>query len=219
MKSPVTPTAGRAPAGRVLSAALFALLAAAPAWAERADRDKPMHIESDALRYEDQKQLSTFTGRVVVTKGTIVMRGARLEVRQDAAGNQFGTMFAEPGQRAFFRQKREGLNEFIEGEGETIEYDSKTDTVRFLRRAEMRRLAGASLQDEVKGAVIVYNNLTEVYTVDSPTRAAGAPSAAAGGRVTAVLAPRSAASAPGSAASAPLPLRPSGALPGPGPAQ
>ncbi|MFT4194595.1 lipopolysaccharide transport periplasmic protein LptA [Ottowia sp.] len=213
MKPPVTPTAGR-----TLWAALLALLAAAPAWAERADRDQPMHIESDALRYEDQKQLSTFTGRVVVTKGSIVMRGTRLEVRQDAAGNQFGTMLAEPGQRAFFRQKREGLNEFIEGEGETIEYDGKTDTVRFLRRAEMRRLAGASLQDEVKGAVIVYNNLTEVYTVDSPTRAAGAPSAAAGGRVTAVLAPRKPASAPASAGSAPVPLRPSGALSGPGPA-
>ncbi|MFT3778488.1 MAG: lipopolysaccharide transport periplasmic protein LptA [Ottowia sp.] len=213
MKPPVTPTAGRA-----LFAVLLALLAAAPAWAERADRDQPMHVESDALRYEDQKQLSTFTGRVVVTKGSIVMRGTRLEVRQDAAGNQFGTMLAEPGQRAFFRQKREGLNEFIEGEGETIEYDGKTDTVRFLRRAEMRRLAGASLQDEVKGAVIVYNNLTEVYTVDSPTRAAGAPSAAAGGRVTAVLAPRKPASAPASAASAPVPLRPSGALSGPGPA-
>ena len=80
-----------------LGLAAFCLLSASAAWAERADREKPMNIESDSLRYEDQKQLSTFTGRVVVTKGTIVMRGARLEVRQDAAGNQFGTMFAEPG--------------------------------------------------------------------------------------------------------------------------
>ncbi|MDR1968457.1 MAG: lipopolysaccharide transport periplasmic protein LptA [Burkholderiaceae bacterium] len=181
------------------------LLAAAPAWAERADRDQPMHIESDTLRYEDQKQLSTFTGRVVVTKGTIVMRGARLEVRRDADGNQFGTMSAEPGQRAFFRQKREGVNEYIEGQGEIIDYDSKTDTVRLSRRAEMRRLAGATPQDEVKGSVIVYNNVTEVYTVDSPQHAAGTPSAAPGKRVTAVLAPRDKpASAPVKPASAPM---------------
>jgi lipopolysaccharide transport protein LptA len=33
-----------------------------------------MNIEADALRYEDKQQLSTFTGNVVVTKGTIVMR-------------------------------------------------------------------------------------------------------------------------------------------------
>ena len=147
-----------------LGLAAFCLLSASAAWAERADREKPMNIEADSLRYEDQKQLSTFTGRVVVTKGTIVMRGARLQVRQDAAGNQFGTMFAEPGKRAFFRQKREGLDEYIEGEGETIEYDGKADIVRFIRRAEMRRLAGATMVDQVLGSVIVYNNVTEVYT-------------------------------------------------------
>ncbi|MBK6614637.1 lipopolysaccharide transport periplasmic protein LptA [Ottowia sp.] len=212
------------PLFRRLLAGLFVLLAAAPALAERADRDKPMNIESDTLRYEEQKQLSTFTGRVVVTKGTIVMRGARLEVRQDAAGNQNGTMFAEPGGRAFFRQKREGLNEYIEGEGETIEYDGKADSVRFVRRAEMRRLAGATLQDEVMGSVIVYNNTTEVYTVDGAPRSAGAPSSAPGGRVRAVLAPRgqggAAAPAAGESAPAPaVPLRPSTTLPAPGPAQ
>ena len=214
MKRPVTPALRR-----LLAATLLALSAAPSAWAERADREKPMNIESDTLRYEDQKQLSTFTGRVLVTKGTIVMRGARLEVRQDAEGFQYGTMYAPPGGRAFFRQKREGLDEFIEGEGETIVYDGKTDTVHFNRRAEMRRLAGATLMDDVKGSVIVYNNITEVYTVDGQQRADGAPSAAPSGRVRMTLAPRNVASAPASAApAAGVPLRPSTALPA-GPAK
>lgn len=194
------------------------------AHAERADRDKPMNIEADAGRYEDQKQTTTFTGRVVVTKGTIVMRGSRLEVRQDANGNQFGTMFAEPGQRAFFRQKREGLDEYIEGEGETIEYDGKSDIVRFIRRAEMRRLAGATVQDEVLGSLIVYNNVTEVYTVDAGARASGAPSAAPGGRVRAILAPRNNGAAPAGTPAAPAsaasaPLRSSTTLPATGTAR
>lgn len=213
---PLTPAIPSRLLRRLLPAAL-AVVAASPAWAERADRNQPMRIEADALRYEDQKQHSTFTGNVVVTKGSIVLRGARLEVRQDSSGNQYGTMFAEPGKRAFFRQKREGLNEFIEGEGETIEYDGKADTVRFVRRAEMRRLEGARLMDEIKGSVIVYNNTTEVYTVDGAARATGTPSAASSGRVSAVLAPRgsrSAQQAPDAAASAPsVPLRPSSTLP------
>ena len=158
------------------AAGLLALALVTPAFAERADRDKPMNIEADAGRYEDQKQVTTFTGNVVATKGTIVMRGARLEVRQDASGNQSGTMYADPGKRAFFRQKREGVDEYIEGEAETIEYDGKSDIVRFIRRAEMRRLAGATVQDEVLGSLIVYNNVTEVYTVDGGARASGAPS-------------------------------------------
>jgi len=186
------------------------VLLAATAWAERADRNQPMQIESDALRYEEQKQLSTFTGRVVVTKGSIVMRGGRLEVRQDATGNQRGTMFSESGQRAFFRQKREGVNEFIEGEADTIEYDGKSDTARFVRRAEMRRLVGTAVQDQVSGNVIVYNNATEVYTVDGAPRADGAAGASGGGRVRAVLAPRGS----NTEAQAPaLPLQPTPALP------
>ncbi|MFD1894276.1 lipopolysaccharide transport periplasmic protein LptA [Ottowia beijingensis] len=196
---------------RTGAAAALCILLTAPAWAERADRDKPMNIEADALRYEDQKQLSTFSGNVVVTKGSIVMRGARLEVRQDAAGNQSGTMFAESGKRAFFRQKREGVDEYIEGEGETIEYNGKADTVRFVRRAEMRRLAGATVMDAVMGSLIVYNNTTEVYTVDGTARADGTPSAAPGGRVRATLAPRSHGGA--APAPAPVPLRPSTTLP------
>ena len=208
MKLPVLPCAPR----RALVRATLLLGLAVPAWAERADRDKPMNIEADALRYEDQKQLSTFTGKVLVTKGTIVMRGARLEVRQDSAGNQFGTLSAEAGKRAFFRQKREGLDEYIEGEGETIEYDSKADTVRLIRRAEMRRLEGATLLDQVLGSLIVYNNRTEVYTVDgAPT--AGAPSAAPGGRVRATLAPRQSGGAAPAASAPALPLRPATALP------
>ncbi|MBP8928999.1 MAG: lipopolysaccharide transport periplasmic protein LptA, partial [Ottowia sp.] len=117
----------------LLTAALA--LAGACAHAERADRDKPLTIDADALRHDDQKQITLFTGRVTANKGTIAMRGARLEVRQDVQGNQFGILTADPGQRAYFRQKREGMDEFIEGEAEQIEYDSAADTVRLLRKA------------------------------------------------------------------------------------
>jgi lipopolysaccharide export system protein LptA len=168
--------------------------------AEKADRNKPMNVESDALRYDDLKQASVFTGRVVLTKGTILIRGAKIDVRQDADGNQFGVVIAEPGKLAFFRQKREGLDEFIEGEGETIEYDSRADTVRFINRAQLRRYRGASLNDEMTGAVIVYNNTTDVFTIDGDV--AKGHLANPVGRVRAMLtpAPDAAATAPSTAA-------------------
>ncbi len=169
----------------------LAVVLTGAAHAERADRGKPMNIEADALRYDDLKQVSVFTGRVVVTKGSIVIRGARVEVRQDAEGYQHGVVTAEPGKLAFFRQKREGVDEFIEGEGETIEYDGKADRVKFINRAEMRRFRGATLADELTGSLIVYDNTTDVFTVDG-----GPASAATGGRVRAVLAPKPGASAP-----------------------
>lgn len=202
---------------------LAVLCGIGPAWAEKADRNKPMNIEADALRHDDLKQTSVFTGRVVMTKGSIVLRGARLEVRQDAEGYQFGTVTAEAGQRAFFRQRRDvapgAAEEFMEGEGELIEYDGRNDTVRFVRHAELRRLRGAVVSDEISGAVIVYNNLTDVFTVDGQKTAPGAAGdvpAGSGARVRAVIAPKEApaSAAPQEPAGGKPALRPSSTLGG-----
>lgn len=193
--------------------AMACALTAGVVQAEKADRNKPMNIEADALRYDDLRQTSIFTGRVVMTKGTILIRGARVEVRQDAEGYQFGTVTAEPGKLAYYRQKREGVDEYIEGESEVIEYDGKADRVRFVRHAELRRLRGATVSDELNGSLIVYDNTTDVFTVDGgPAAGPSGP----GGRVRAILTPRSAASAPaGSAAQQPpAQLRPSTTLSG-----
>jgi lipopolysaccharide export system protein LptA len=197
-----------------LAILLCALLAcvALPASAEKADRAKPMNVEADALRYDDLRQTSVFTGRVVVTKGTIVIRGAKVEVKQDPEGYQFGVVTAEPGKNAFYRQKRDGVDEWIEGEARTIEYDGRADRVKFIGNAEMRRLRGAALNDDITGSLITYDNTTDVFTVDGGP-AGGAP-AAPGGRVRATLAPRTAASAPAAPASAPARLRPSTTLSG-----
>lgn len=174
------------------------------ACAEKADRNKPMNVESDALRYDDLKQTSVFTGRVVLTKGTILIRGAKIDVRQDADGYQYGLVTAEPGKLAFFRQKRDGLDEFIEGEGETIEYDSRADTVKFSSKAQLRRYRGATLNDEMTGAVILYNNTTDVFTIDGAV-AKGSPGAPAG-RVRAMLTPAPDAAASANANKPPMPI-------------
>lgn len=179
---------------------LALMLSGAPAQAEKADRNKPMNIESDALRYDDQKQTSVFSGRVLLTKGSISIRGEKVAVRQDSDGFQFGLVSAEPGKLATFRQKREGLDEFIEGESESIEYDGRADVVKFLRNARMRRYLGATLNDEFTGALIVYNNATETFSIDGAP--ASGPAGTGGGRVRAMLTPKSAAPAPATAASA-----------------
>jgi lipopolysaccharide export system protein LptA len=202
-------------ASLALAAALA--LTAMSAGAEKADRTKPMNVEADSLRYDDLQQTSVFTGKVVVTKGSIVIRGARMTVKQDAEGYQFGTVTAEAGKRAFFRQKRDGVDEYIEGEADTIEYDGRADKVKFIGRAEMRRLRGTAVNDETSGAVITYDNGNDQFTVDGGSNTAAASNP--GGRVRATLAPRSAASAPAGAAvsgNAPAPagarLRPSETL-------
>jgi lipopolysaccharide export system protein LptA len=180
--------------------ALCLALGASAAWAERADRDKPMQVEADRLQHDENRQFSEFIGSVQAYKGTMVLRAERLEVQQDAQGRQQARFTAAPGQRVFFRQKREGLNEFIEGEAEQADYDSQADLMTLSRRAEVRILRDGKTADQILGQRIVYRNADEVITVD------GKPQDNAGrSRVRVIMAPRTAASEP---ASAP-PLRPS----------
>ena len=183
-----------------ISILLACVVLGGAARAEKADRDKPMNIESDTLRYDDIKQTSVFTGKVVVSKGSILIRGARLDVRQDPEGNQYGIVTAEPGKLAFFRQKRDtqpgAPDEFMEGEGEVIDYDGKADVVKFHRRAQMRRYLGAALNDEMSGVEIVYDNSTSVLTVDGGARKPAADGSAP--RVRTMLTPRLDDSRPGS---------------------
>lgn len=220
---PTPPTASlRRLAGLALLGAALAL--AGGAHAEKADRTKPMNIEADNMRYDDLKQTSVFTGRVVVTKGTIIIRGARIDVRQDPEGYQYGVVTAAPGQRAYYKQKRDaGTDEWIEGESEVIEYDGRADNVKFIRRAVMRRLIGARVNDETTGPLIVYDQSNDTFTVNGAplppdaSVATGQP----GSRVRAILTPRSAnesGKAPPAAPAAPAGkgLRPSTTLDGQG---
>jgi len=157
------------------------------------------------MQHDEHKQFSEFVGAVQANKGTMVVRAERLEVQQDAQGRQQARFMAAPGQRVFFRQKREGLNEFIEGEAEQIDYDSLADTATLLRRAEVRVLRDGKTADQIQGQRIVYRNADEVMTVDGkPQDPSGARQ-----RVRVVLSPRASASSP---VVAPV-LRPSTSVP------
>ena len=164
--------------------ALCISLMAWPCFAEKADRDKPMQIEADSMRHDEAKLLTQFTGKVLATKGTLIMRAARMEVQQDSQGRQVAKLWAAPNERVFFRQKREGLNEFTEGEAEEVTYDNQADVVTLMRRAEVRILRGTEVANQLQGHSIVFNNTTEVVTVD------GQATSAADQRVRATLVPR-----------------------------
>lgn len=179
--------------------------------AERADSTKPMQIEADRMQHDEPRQTTVLTGKVQAVKGTLVMRADRMEIFQDAQGQQTARFWAAPGERIFFRQKREGLDEFIEGEALQAVYDSRQDLMTLTERAEVRIMRQGQAADRLEGQRIVYDNTREVLQVDGqPQPSATASHPASRPRVRAVLAPRNEASAPASS-NAPA-LRPSPAL-------
>lgn len=167
----------------LLTLASLAFLTA-PVHAEKADRDKPTNLEADSVHVDDQTQTQTFEGNVQLSKGTLVIRADRIVVTQDADGFQRGVATSTGGPLPHFRQKREGLDEYIEGEAERIEHDSKNEKTEFHSRAWVR-----SGLDEVHGQFISYDGKTENYVVtNGPNGTRAQPGS--GDRVRAVIQPR-----------------------------
>lgn len=176
-----------------LSACLLLLASALslPASAERADRGKPLEVVADTQGSIDMlKQVVVFTGNVVVTKGTLAIRADRVEVREGANGYRNAIALGTTRQ-ATFSQKRDGVEETIEGRADRLEYDERGDVVRFLGNAMVRRMQGKTVGDEITGEQITYDSTSEVFNVSGGSaRGADAASGASRGRVRAVLAPR-----------------------------
>ncbi|MFT4172966.1 MAG: lipopolysaccharide transport periplasmic protein LptA [Rhodocyclaceae bacterium] len=170
-------------------ATTLALLCPLAAQAERADREKPVNIEADKLTVDDRNKVQTFEGRVKMTQGTLVILADKVVVTQDADGFQKGVATGGEGGLSRFRQKREGRDEYIEGEAERIDYDGKTDRAQLFRRAYVK-----SGRDEVRGQYIEYDGVTENYLVTNGPNATVQQSAPE--RVRAVIQPKNAASAP-----------------------
>lgn len=166
----------------VLLSVLLALPGAS--LAERADRQKPLNVEADKMQYDDIKQINIFSGNVRLTKGTLVITGDRIIVRQDPEGFQHGTAYGNP---ATFRQKREGVDQYVEGCGLQLDYNGKTEVVHLRNQAQLKRFEADRLTDEVRGTLITYESLTEFFTVDGQT---GAKPGEVPGRVKVVIQPK-----------------------------
>jgi lipopolysaccharide export system protein LptA len=166
--------------GPAVAAFCIAIVLSPSAPAEIADRDKPVNLEADRVTIDDAKQIAIFEGNVVLTQGTMQIRGYRMEVRQDKDGFRQGTTWGKP---AYFRQKREGFDEYIEGWAERIEYDGRTEVMQMFNRAQLKRG-----EDEVRGNYISYDAKAEFFQVTGGPKSAAPGSE--GGRVRAVIQPK-----------------------------
>ena len=87
---------------RRIACALLLLSASPFVFAEKGDLDKPMEIEAQYCKRDQKTGSNICTGDVVVTQDSMSVRADRLEVRQDAAGNQSASGEGKP---VKFRQK------------------------------------------------------------------------------------------------------------------
>ena len=169
-----------------------ALVAHAPAQAEKADRGKPMVIESDADKsatVDLKSKLTVISGNVVITQGTLLIKADRVEFREDAPGRYHANARGTGDRPATFRQKRDRVDEFVEAEAQRVEYDGAGEKVRFVGDAKLRVVRSSGPPDEASAAVITYDQRSDtiVFEGGPPASAGSAP-----GRARLIFIPRGA---------------------------
>ena len=175
---------------RFLTVIALPLLLLSNAHAEKADSQKEIAATGDKVDVDDIKQIRVVTGNVVLTQGTLIMKGAKLVITTSPDGWQFGTMYAPSGGLATMRQKRDGGPDlWMEGEAsDRITYDEKTSIAVLYTNAKVRRLTGTQKTDESTAAYLSYNSQTEIVNGANTESGESKPGA---GRATITMQPHS----------------------------
>ena len=157
---------------RTIVLLIAACLALAPAArAEKADREKDIVVNADHLYGDDANHTSTFEGNVVITQGTMRMTANKVTMREDAERHKFYIAYGTP---VTFRQKRDNVDEYIEGNAQRAEFDDLNDIVRLYEKARV-----TSNSNVINGEYIQYDMRKELAEVQgAPPGTKLAPGAA-----------------------------------------
>lgn len=176
LQAPIPQAAWRA--GLVVVAACVLLPGAAHA--ERADHTRPIQADADRLTLDNAQKTSTFDGNVLVTQGTLRITADRVVLHEERDGSHHATA---TGHQATFRQKRDDVEEYVDGSADRLEYDGRNDRIELYGRSVLHRGA-----DEIRGEFISYDTRTQFFRVNGAASTNGGPSTT-GGRVHVTIQP------------------------------
>ena len=162
---------------RLIVAAL--IVAALPAAAERGDREKKIAVVADRWSGDENNKTTTFEGNVIVTQGTMRMTANKVTVHEDKDRHKF---YVANGAPVMFRQKRDNVDEWIEGFAERAEFDDRNDLLKLYDRARVKRN-----NDEITADQISYDMKREIAEATGAPAGTKAPSG--GGRVKVIIDP------------------------------
>ena len=79
-----------------LTTGTLALTLTGHAMALSSDKNQPTKIDADKMTYSEEKNVNVFSGNVLLTRGSLVIRGAKLTLTQKPDGSQFAVIEGGP---------------------------------------------------------------------------------------------------------------------------
>lgn len=128
--------------------------------ADKNDSTKPMNFSSNSADMDDLHKTYHYVGHVRMTQGTRLLTSDKVSIQQDAAGFSKSIAYGSAQKLAYVKQRENDGKGWMEGWGERIEYNDRTDTFVFFDQAHIK-----TSTDDAKGDVIIFDNVTERYQI------------------------------------------------------
>jgi lipopolysaccharide export system protein LptA len=144
----------------LLTLCLISLMANGQALADRNDGTKPMNFSAQSANMDDLRKTYHYVGSVRMTQGSRLLTSDKVSIKQDAAGFTKSIAYGSAQKPAHVKQRENDGKGWMEGWGERIEYDDRTDKFIFFDQAHIK-----TSTDDAKGDVIIYDNVTERYQI------------------------------------------------------
>ncbi len=136
------------------------------AHAEKADQDKPIILEAEKVSINDVQQVYDLEGELILIKGSILITGDKGNLKVDPEGYEYIDVKGKANTSASFRQRREGpADEFMQGSGQTVVYNAKTELLTLTGDASLKRLQNMQMIDQLRGWKIDYDDIKQYYQV------------------------------------------------------
>ena len=165
----------------VLVACTAGIIVAAPAHADKSDREKPINFSADQPAEVDfERRVGTLRGNVVLTQGTTTIRADRIDFKQNPDNSLSATAYGNP---VSFRQKKDGSDEYFEGFAQRAVYDGQKQTLELFDRALLKQGS-----DEIRSNYVSYNSATGIFKAEGRPDTPGVEGP--GDRVRGVFQPR-----------------------------
>lgn len=113
-------------------------------WALSTDKQQPMRIEADRVELDDATGISTYSGNVKVTQGTLVLTGELMTIH--SSNNEIRKVIME-GNPATYRQRPDNKDEDVHANSLRMEYYTEPERIILLKQAEVNQ-QGDQLRSE-----------------------------------------------------------------------
>src|SRR5574343_1924764 len=128
--------------------------------ADKNDSTKPMNFSSNSADMDDLHKTYHYVGHVRMTQGTRLLTSDKVSIQQDAAGFSKSIAYGSAQKLAYVKQRENDGKGWMEGWGERIEYNDRTDTFVFFDQAHIK-----TKTEDANGDVSLVENVTERYQI------------------------------------------------------